>query len=92
MLQKKIIIHGRLIINVKIGKRILFGWTMNDSDIIGPFIMVILQEFILKKNLIATVPHPIRGNRKGTHPIRGNRKGSPSDYSFSTHVNTKHSL
>ena len=65
MLQKKIIIHGRLIINVKIGKRILFGWTMNNSDIIGPFIMVILQEFILKKNLIATVPHPIRGNRKG---------------------------
>ena len=65
MLQKKIIIHGRLIINVKIGKRILFGWTMNNSDIIGPFIIVILQEFILKKNLIATVPHPIRGNRKG---------------------------
>ena len=79
MLQKKIIIHGRLIINVKIGKRILFGWTMNNSDIIGPFIMVILQEFILKKNLIATVPHPIRGNRKGTHPIDVQAKGYPCD-------------
>ena len=55
MLQKKIIIHGRLIINVKIGKRTLCGWTMNNSDIIGPFIMVILQEFILKKNLIGRV-------------------------------------
>jgi len=36
---------------------ILFGWMMNNSNIIGLHIMGSLWIFILKTNLIATVPY-----------------------------------